>query len=752
MASSIEDAIRNARYNEAVVVSVEGNNEESREIVLIASLDKHNGGVSWQDASADSHPDGFDVGILRHFRTKRWIVPMLNDIHRNNLYENSIRKACNDVKKRLQVGKSEVNILDIGTGTGLLAMMAGREMNEQGLNSRITSVEMASAMARLAKMTIAENKMEDQVEIVESHSCDPLFDPFSSNKAMLCTSELLETSLLAEGIIPAMRDAWERHLDKNAIVVPQKARVYAQVIESETLIHSHCGPHLSEHTVISLSPTRDGKPLLSGGVRIPVHAGIFGDSDSEFLLNQFPTDSSDPDIPKFLSKTFQVFEFDFSAPEKLPPKTGGSNKITLEATGTGIPHGVLFWWELDLYNDETYSTELGKSPWQDHWQQCVYAFGQDCKNVKLEKGSPFELTAYHDDTSIDFEITKSSENPVHLHKRKKLSNEAKIENSSKENHISYERALQLNDENRLTAFTNSIGYAIKQKGQDSILLDISDFSICAIIAASTFGAKNVSTLESFSHELCMLSAAVCQEGNNLPKEGASFSVIHAYAENITPNEVGGEVDIICAEPYYQLLEGWHLQEALNYFYTLKNMKKRGVVKNNAISIPDTATIMICAAQFDNDIIKAHSSIHQSMLKGFHHDTVKKYADRFHTFDNKIYAGQYKWKRLSDNIPVAKIQYNGTAEDMKIDGDDQWKSFEINVEGEINGLLLWVDYAVKTSDNEHSTITTGNHYHQQACRFLSSPRKVESSSSVVAKVKITFDTQTFESHVIDFELV
>ena len=94
MASSIEDAIRNARYNEAVVVSVEGNNEEeSREIVLIASLDKQNGGVSWQDANADSHPDGFDVGILRHFRTKRWIVPMLNDIHRNNLYENSIRKA-----------------------------------------------------------------------------------------------------------------------------------------------------------------------------------------------------------------------------------------------------------------------------------------------------------------------------------------------------------------------------------------------------------------------------------------------------------------------------------------------------------------------------------------------------------------------------------------------------------------------------------------------------------------------------------
>ena len=91
----------------------------------------------------------------------------------------------------------------------------------------------------------------------------------------------------------------------------------------------------------------------------------------------------------------------------------------------------------------------------------------------------------------------------------------------------------------------------------------------------------------------------------------------------------------------------------------------------------------------------------------------------------------------------------TSEDMKIDGDDQWKSFQINVEGEINGLLLWVDYELKTSDDEHSTITTGNRHHQQGCRFLSSPRQV--SSTVFAKVKITFDTKSFESHFIDFEL-
>ena len=47
---------------------------------------------------------------------------------------------------------------------------------------------------------------------------------------------------MGEGIIPAMRDAWERHLSANAIVVPKKARIYAQVVEGGHYINNICGP------------------------------------------------------------------------------------------------------------------------------------------------------------------------------------------------------------------------------------------------------------------------------------------------------------------------------------------------------------------------------------------------------------------------------------------------------------------------------------------------------------------------------
>ena len=91
-----------------------------------------------------------------------------------------------------------IRILDIASGTGLLAMMGAKhgldalEVKDEdaavddrrGESSplgndvggvRVTSVEMASSMARLARITVSENGLADRVAIVERHSADPDF-------------------------------------------------------------------------------------------------------------------------------------------------------------------------------------------------------------------------------------------------------------------------------------------------------------------------------------------------------------------------------------------------------------------------------------------------------------------------------------------------------------------------------------------------------------------------------------------------
>ena len=249
----LQDALKSAKYNEAVILTVTPDPfdeqsqsspkvEERREIVLVPKLDSNNGGVIWKDALASKSSSEIDIGISRHIRTKKWVMPMLNDDNRNKLYDKSIRRACEVAIENILVRKNESKdekqilvVLDIGSGTGLLAMMAAKHSlniakNYHTLESvdqiqvEITSVEMASAMARLASKTISNNGLGDNIHLVEAHSSDESFTPFahSSSKAHLCTSELLESGLLGEGIIPAMRDAWNRHLCKGAIVIPQK--------------------------------------------------------------------------------------------------------------------------------------------------------------------------------------------------------------------------------------------------------------------------------------------------------------------------------------------------------------------------------------------------------------------------------------------------------------------------------------------------------------------------------------------------
>ena len=106
-------------------------------------------------------------------------------------------------------------------------------------------------------------------------------------------------------------------------------------------------------------------------------------------------------------------------------------------------------------------------------------------------------------------------------------------------------------------------------------------------------------------------------------------VIHGLAEHVSAdNAIGGAAEIVVAEPYYEILEGWHIQEALNYFYTVRSLVKRGVVSPAALSVPAYANVMACVVEFD-DFFSAYGKVGvDDRVSGFRHSAVNYYGDRY----------------------------------------------------------------------------------------------------------------------------
>mmetsp|Transcript_5777 Transcript_5777/g.8393 ORF Transcript_5777/g.8393 Transcript_5777/m.8393 type:complete len:109 (+) Transcript_5777:803-1129(+) len=101
-----------------------------------------------------------------------------------------------------------------------------------------------------------------------------------------------------------------------------------------------------------------------------------------------------------------------------------------------------------------------------------------------------------------------------------------------------------------------IKFTFSKKGIHAHSLNVSDLSLCAMIAAKEFGAANVTSLESSTNSVPMLSALAAQLGNSLSLQGNNFQVVNTYVEHLTRDILYNmNIEIVLAEPYFEILVG-----------------------------------------------------------------------------------------------------------------------------------------------------------------------------------------------------
>lgn len=281
-----------------------------------------------------------------------WHFPMMNDAFRNQAYERAIRSV---------VGPDS-RVLDIGTGAGLLAMMAARAGA-----AKVTTCEMVSVVAEKAAEIIALNGYADRVTVLAKKSNDVKVGPGEemSEPADILVSEILSSDLLGEGVLPAMEDARGRLLKQGGRLIPEAGAVAAFLAG---------GDDLELRAFANTAAGFDVSPF------------------NEFSPHRFSIRRINYPYARY-SDDFDVFAFDFVNTAHFPAET---RRLSIKVTDTGRCQGVVQWIRLQLA-DERFENHPDLPNAASGWAHMFHAFPQP---VDVKRGQVLHLLAEHDRTNV----------------------------------------------------------------------------------------------------------------------------------------------------------------------------------------------------------------------------------------------------------------------------------------------------------------------------------------------------------------
>jgi predicted RNA methylase len=301
----------------------------------------------------DMAPDNDSVSL--------WHFPMMNDSARNEGYERALASA---LKSNEQSGRKTV--LEIGTGAGLLSLMAARHGA-----LKVVTFEGVPVIARKAKQIIQRNGYADRIQVIEglstSYQVGRDLPGNLPERFDVLVTEIFDDGLLGEGAFKAIKHAKEHLLKPGAQLIPARVRVMAIGIESQEIFNNY---------------------------RVSEVAGFDVREFNEFTLDDYVGIHLDKMAYRALTRPTPVFSFDFDhlpGPQSIP--------LDLAVTTPGTLHAIALWFELCLDENTMITTGPGLSKLSS-WKQAIHLIDYE---EPFRAGETISLQAHHDETAIWFE-------------------------------------------------------------------------------------------------------------------------------------------------------------------------------------------------------------------------------------------------------------------------------------------------------------------------------------------------------------
>jgi tetratricopeptide (TPR) repeat protein len=281
-----------------------------------------------------------------------WHFSMLADQARNDAFERAIAKAAHG--RRL--------VLDIGTGSGLLAMMAARAGAQ-----RVVACEAITPLAQVAARIVTRNGYADRITVVAKRSTELVLGRDLPEPADLLISEILDAGLLGEGVMRTFRHAGATLIAPDAPIIPAGATVCGVLIECPALRRVNPIGEISGFDLGEFEIFRNPAAHLPFAMATEPH--------------------------RVLTDVFELARFDF----RRLLNEERSQTITVQATADGNAQAVAFWFDLHLDDTTTLSTAPGSD--SKHWRQAVTFFERE---RAVQAGETLRLTVGHTDSHFFF--------------------------------------------------------------------------------------------------------------------------------------------------------------------------------------------------------------------------------------------------------------------------------------------------------------------------------------------------------------
>lgn len=137
--------------------------------------------------------------------------------------------------------------------------MAARALAAVGGETRggsVSACESYLPMGKLMRRVLRANGMENRVKVFHKRSDELKVRDDLDSPADILVSEILDSELLGEGLIPTLQQAYDMLLAKNPKIVPYRATTYGQL-----KVHS-CGSYMICTTMKQMLQTVYGLLLV----------------------------------------------------------------------------------------------------------------------------------------------------------------------------------------------------------------------------------------------------------------------------------------------------------------------------------------------------------------------------------------------------------------------------------------------------------------------------------------------------------